>query len=151
AGSEPSPRASAVDSQSVKKAGQGGEKGYSAGKKVTGRKRHILVDSTSLLLAVLVTTADGPDGRAACNLLHSQLWDELPRLEVFYADSQYRAGCLQEDVLDLAPFRLPVVSRPQDVGGPCPLAPALAGRAHLRLAGPLSPALQGLRAAGRFE
>jgi putative transposase len=117
AGRDPSPRASAVDSQSVKAAGQGGAAGYDGGKKVAGRKRRIWVDSLGLLLAVLVTAADVSDGRAACDLLHRRLWDELPRLEVVYADSQYRAGCLREDVFDLTPFRLHVVSRPADAEG----------------------------------
>src|SRR5436305_2444825 len=52
AGRQPSPRSSAVDSQSVKSAGQGGDKGFDSGKKVAGRKRHIWVDSMGLLLAV---------------------------------------------------------------------------------------------------
>jgi putative transposase len=118
AGRHPSPRSSAVDSQSVKTAGQGGPKGYDGGKKVQGRKRHIWVDSMGLLLAVLVTAADVPDARAACDLLGGgRLWEELDRLDVVYADSQYRAGYLREDVFDLAPFRLHVVSRPQDAEG----------------------------------
>jgi putative transposase len=117
AGRHASPRASAVDSQSVKTAGQGGPTGYDGGKKVKGRKRHIWVDSMGLVLAVLVTAADRHDAHAACDLLHSRLWDELPRLGVVYADSQYRAGCLREDVFDLAPFRLHVVSRPEDAEG----------------------------------
>jgi putative transposase len=118
AGRQPSPRSSAVDSQSVKTAGQGGPKGYDAGKKVSGRKRHIWVDSTGLLLAVLVAAADVHDGRAACDLLAcGRRWDELPRLEVVYADSSYQAGCLREDVFELAPFRLHVVSRPAGAEG----------------------------------
>src|SRR5262249_8436788 len=118
AGRPPSPRCSAVDSQSVKTAGQGGAKGFDGGKKLSGRKRHIWVDSLGLLLAVLVTAADVPDARAACDLLGGgRLWEELNRLEVVYADSQYRAGYLQEDVFDLAPFRLHVVSRPADAEG----------------------------------
>jgi putative transposase len=117
AGRPPSPRSSAVDSQSVKTAGQGGPKGYDAGKKVSGRKRHIWVDSLGLLLAVSVTAADVPDARAACDLFHDRLWDELPRLEVVYADSQYRAGYLHEEVFDWASFRLHVVSRPEGVEG----------------------------------
>jgi putative transposase len=118
AGRHPSPRSSAVDSQSVKTAGQGGARGYDGGKKVSGRKRHIWVDSMGLLLAVLVTAADVHDARAACDLLGGgRLWDELPRLEVVYADAPYRADCLREDVFDLAPFRLHVVSRPEDAEG----------------------------------
>jgi putative transposase len=118
AGRDPSPRSSAVDSQSVKTPAAGGDSGFDNGKKVKGRKRHIWVDSMGLLLAVLVTTADVPDARAACDLLGSgRVWDELPRLEVVYADSQYRAGYLQEEVFDLVSFRLHVVSRPADAKG----------------------------------
>jgi putative transposase len=118
AGRDPSPRSSAVDSQSVKTAGQGGQRGYDGGKKVSGRKRHIWVDSMGLLLAVLVTAADVHDARAACDLLAGgRLWEELDRLEVVYADSHYRAGYLREDVFELAPFRLHVVSRPADAAG----------------------------------
>ena len=95
----------------------GGERGFDGGKKVKGRKRHIWVDSLGLLLAVLVTAANVQDGRAACELLHRRRWDDLPRLEVVYADSQYRTECLQEDVFDASPFRLHVVSRPADQEG----------------------------------
>jgi putative transposase len=117
AGRHPSPRASAVDSQSVKTAGQGGPKGFDAAKKVDGRKRHIWVDSMGLLLAVLVTAADVTDAKGASDLLHERIWEEMPRLDVIYADSRYRDGCLQEAVFDLAPFRLHVVSRPKDQEG----------------------------------
>jgi putative transposase len=117
AGRHPSPKSSAVDSQSVKTAGQGGETGYDAGKKVAGRKRHIWVDSLGLLLAVLVTGADIHDARAACDLLHLRQWDELPRLKVVYADTAYWAECLHEEVFAWSSFRLHVVGRPAGATG----------------------------------
>jgi|SRR5271168_3828140 len=117
AGRHPSPRVSAVDSQSVKTTEVGGEAGYDGGKKIRGRKRHIWVDNMGLLLAVAVTAADVQDGRGACDLLLGRDWDGLPRLRVVYADSAYRAECLREEVFSFAPFRLVVVSRPADAEG----------------------------------
>ena len=118
AGRGESPASSAVDSQSVKAAGQGGEAGFDAGKKVAGRKRHLWVDSLGLLLAVVVTGAGVHDARAACDLLHRRRWDEeVPRLRVVYADSQYRAEYLHDEVFSFAPFELHVVSRPSGVKG----------------------------------
>jgi putative transposase len=117
AGRDPSPRSSAADSQSVKTTPQGGARGFDNGKKVKGRKRHIWVDSLGLLLAVLVTAADVHDSRAACELFHRRLWEELPRLEVVYTDSHYTAGYLDEEVFDWARFRRVVVSRPEGSEG----------------------------------
>jgi putative transposase len=117
AGRDPSPRSSAADSQSVKTAGQGGARGFDNGKKVQGRKRHLWVDSLGLLLAVLVTGAAVHDSRAACTLFHQRLWEELPRLEVVYTDSQYTAAYLDDEVFSWAPFRRQVVSRPPGTEG----------------------------------
>src|SRR5262244_3876102 len=55
------PSAAIVDSQSVKSDGHGGEVGFDAGKKINGRKRHLLVDTLGLVLGVVVTPANCPE------------------------------------------------------------------------------------------
>src|SRR5262252_4010538 len=60
---QPTPRAASIDSQSVKTTEMGGpERGYDGGKKINGRKRHLLVDTLGLLLVVLITRASLDDG-----------------------------------------------------------------------------------------
>jgi hypothetical protein len=86
------PEASAaiiMDSQSVRIAEEsGGNKGYDAAKRVAGRKRHLLVDTSGLLLAGRVTPADTSDGRSARELL-AGLAPLIPRLKLIWADGAY--------------------------------------------------------------
>jgi putative transposase len=117
AGRKRTPKTAALDSQSAKAGGSGGEVGYDAGKKVSGRKRHLLVDSLGLLLAVLVTAASVTDAKAAADLLAALPLDQLPRLRVIWADAAYATAALAEEVAFWGRYELVVVRRPGGARG----------------------------------
>ena len=91
AGRELSPRVACIDSQSVKTAGGGQEVGTDGGKKVRGRKRHIVVDTLGLLLAVVVTAANIDDAKAAQQLFAQMPSKKFYRLEAVQADNKYHS------------------------------------------------------------
>ena len=86
-GRRASPSAAVIDSQSVRTT-EKGPRGYDAGKKVSGRKRHIVVDTTGLLLAVVVHAANIKD-RDGAKLVLAKLLGRFPRLQVIWADAAY--------------------------------------------------------------
>lgn len=113
-----SPRTTAsVDSQSVDTTGGGEARGRDNAKNVNGRKRHIVVDSMGLLLAVLVTAASVDDAAAAKELFGRLGGQPMSRVRTMYADNKYHNYALYEWVDGNAAWDLEIVRRPEGAEG----------------------------------
>src|SRR3954471_20765650 len=113
-----SPRTTAsVDSQSVDTTSGGEQRGRDNAKNVDGRKRHIVVDSMGLLLAVLVTAADVDDATAAAQLFPRLGGQPVSKVRRMFADGKYHNYALYEWVEANADWELTIVRRPKDAEG----------------------------------
>lgn len=125
------PSAAVLDSQSTRHSPQGGEAGFDAGKKVKGRKRHLVVDTLGLLLAVTVSAASVQDRDGAAAAV-AQACTKVPTLSVLFVDGAYSGSCAQRlqatHGLDVQVVRHPGngnthVFHDLQAGHPLPVAP----------------------------
>ncbi len=104
------PTAAVLDAQSTRGSPQGGETGYDAGKKIKGRKRHLVVDTLGLVLAVSVSAASVQD-RDGAHPVMAKTMTKYPSVETLFVDSGYAGQCAQT-VSQLHDIHVQVVRHP---------------------------------------
>jgi transposase len=118
-----SPTAAIIDSQSVKSAEKSGAcidpSGYDAGKKIKGKKRHILVDTLGLLLHAIIHPANVQDRDGGILLLSTPI---CPFLEKLFADGGYQGVAFRKELAETRPgLEIEIVKRPDHAKGFVPL------------------------------
>ena len=115
-GREASPSAGVIDSQSVKTTESGGPRGYDAGKKVKGRKRHILTDTQGFLVTAVIHPADIQDRDGAPDVL-KKIRFSFPWLRHVFADGGYAGDKLKDALSTCGKWTIEIIKRSDTAKG----------------------------------
>jgi putative transposase len=120
---EATPSAACVDSQTVKTTEMGGTHGYDGNKKINGRKRHLVVDTLGLLLAVVVTAANVDDAAGAQEVVGKLQPEAFPRLKTIFGDNKYHNYKYYDWLVEHShgKWHMEISSRPTEAKGFHPL------------------------------
>lgn len=126
-----------IDSQSVKTTESGGPRGYDAGKKIKGRKRHILTDTEGNLVHAVIHTADIQD-RDGAPLVLREMIRRFPWLRHVFADGGYAGDKLKDALRRIGKWTVEIIKR-SDIAKGFEVLPTVASPRTSRKPSPRQP------------